>query len=136
MDIQKLINSNKIARYALELEYTDDNKDEIKQIINKLNKPLENKLSKFDDKVDEIEKLTMKKMFFRLKQQQKINLLKEYFKSNNVDEEYIEDYANNILEFIKDKTLKNKDIEYDIDNIKITNINNITIVDKKIKTKK
>ena len=38
-----------------------------------------------------------------------------------------------IINLLNEGTLKNKDIEYDIDNIKITNINNIS-VDKDTQT--
>jgi translation elongation factor EF-G len=72
MDIHKLINTNKIDRYTIEIEYTDDeNKEHLKKIIEKLNKPLQNKLNNFNNKMDEYEKLTMKKQFYRLKLEQK-----------------------------------------------------------------
>lgn len=135
MDIQKIILNNKKDRYLLELEYTEDEdiKKEIQNIINNLDKPLENKIVKFDNKIDEFEILSMKKNFYRLKKPQKIKLLNNYFKSKNVPEININNLSDNILELISNDTLKNKDIIYDIDNIEIKNINKIEIVDNNIK---
>jgi hypothetical protein len=134
MDIQKLINTNKIDRYTIEIEYTDDeNKEHLKKIIEKLNKPLQNKLNNFNNKMDEYEKLTMKKQFYRLKLEQKKNLIKDYFKTKNIEDDKLENFADNIIELIGNNTLKNKDIEYDMNDIKIKNINKIDIVDNELK---
>jgi hypothetical protein len=134
MDIQKLINTNKIERYSIEIEYTDDeNKEQIKKIIEKLNKPLQNKLNTFNTKMDELEKLTMKKQFYRLKLEQKRNLIKEYFKTKNIEDNKLDNFADNIIELIGNNTLKNKDIEYDMNDIKIKNINKIDIVNNELK---
>lgn len=134
MDIQKLINTNKIDRYTIEIEYTDDeNKEHLKKIIEKLNKPLQNKLNTFNNKMDELEKLTMKKQFFRLKLEQKKNLIKDYFKTKNIEDGKLENFADNIIELIGNNTLKNKDIEYDMNDIKIKNINKIDIVNNELK---
>lgn len=134
MDIQKLINTNKIDRYTIEIEYTDDeNKEQLKKIIEKLNKPLQNKLNTFNNKMDELEKLTMKKQFFRLKLEQKKNLIKDYFKRKNIEDGKLENFADNIIELIGNNTLKNKDIEYDMNDIKIKNIDKIDIVNNELK---
>ncbi len=135
MDIQKIILNNTKDRYLLELEYTEDEtiKQEILNIITKLEKPLQNKIQNFNNKINELEQLSMKKQFYRLKTPQKINLLKDYYISQNVDLDKIEDFANEIIKMIEDDVIKNKDIEYDIDNIKITKINRIEIVNNELK---
>lgn len=135
MDIQKIILNNKKDRYLLELEYTEDEdiKKEIHNIINNLDKPLENKIVKFDNKIDEFEILSMKKNFYRLKKPQKIKLLNNYFKSKNISDDNTNNLSENILELISNDTLKNKDIIYDLDNIEIKNINKIEIIDNNIK---
>ncbi len=135
MDIQKIILNNTKDRYLLELEYTEDEtiKQEILNIITKLEKPLQNKIQNFNNKINELEQLSMKKQFYRLKTPQKINLLKDYYISQNVDLDKIEDFANEIIKMIEDDVIKNKDIEYDIDNIKITKINKIEIVNNELK---
>lgn len=135
MDIQKIILNNKKDRYLLELEYTEDEdiKKEIQNIINNLEKPLENKIIKFDNKIDEYENLSMKKNFYRLKKPQKIKLLNNYFRSKNIPEDNINNLSDNILELISNDTLKNKDIIYDVDNIEIKNINKIEIINNQIK---
>jgi hypothetical protein len=138
--IQNIILNNTKSRYELELEYTDDEtiKKEILNIISKLDKPMQNKIETFDNKINQLEQLSMKKQFYRLKTPQKINLLKQYFISKNVDLDKIEAFAQNIIELIDDDKIKNKDIEYDIENIKITNINKIELIDNEltlIKTK-
>jgi len=135
MDIQKIILNNKKDRYLLELEYTEDDDiiKEIQNIINNLDKPLENKINKFNDKIDEYENLSMKKNFYRLKKPQKIKLLNNYFKSKNVSEDNINILSENILDLISNNTLKNKDIIYDMVNIEIKNINKIEIIDNEIK---
>ncbi len=135
MDIQELINQNIKSRYLLELTYAEDDdvRTEIKKILEKIGKPTSNRLDTFNNKVDELEKLTMKKQFYRLKKQQKINLLIEYFRSQNISDDKLEGFSNDIMELIGNGTLKNKDVEYDMDNIKITNIDKIQILDDEIK---
>ena len=70
MDISHLIIHNKKKRYELELDHTEDEKikEEIKYILSELEKPIENKIIKFNDKIDQIEILSMKKQFSRLKE--------------------------------------------------------------------
>ena len=148
-DIQKIIKNNKIYRFALELQYTenDDSKILLKQIlqnfeqninddytINTLKSNSKSNVEKFNDKFNKIDELTLKKQFYRLNEIQKINKLKEYFKNNkNIDDDKIlQSNAEAILEFIKDKKLKNADVEYNIDSTTIINIKNIDIVDDKI----
>lgn len=134
MDIQKLINTNKIDRYTIEIKYTDDkNKEQLKKIIEKLNKSLQNKLNTFNTKMDELEKLTMKKQFYRLKLEQKKNLIKKYFKTKNIEDKKLDNFADNIIELIKNNILKNKDIDYDMNDIKIKNINKIEIINNELK---
>ncbi len=135
MDIQKIILNNTKDRYLLELEYTEDEtiKKEILNIIAKLEKPLQNKIQNFNNQINELEQLSMKKQFYRLKTPQKINLLKDYFISQNIDLDKIENFANEIIKMIEDDVIKNKDVEYDIDNIKITKINRIEVVDNQLK---
>ena len=83
--------------------------------------------------MDEFEKLTMKKQFYRLKLEQKKNLIKDYFKTKNIEDDKLENFSDNIIELIGNNTLKNKDIEYDMNDIKIKNINKIDIVDNELK---
>jgi len=135
MDIQKLILNNTKERYKLELEYTDneDAKQQIINIINKLDAPLENKIDKFNNKIDEAETLSMKKKFYRLKPLQKRNVLINYFIDKKYTKEQAEKYTTKILKMISDETIKNANIEYDIDTTKVTNINSISIIDDDVK---
>jgi hypothetical protein len=133
MDISQLIISNKRERYELELEYTDDEKikEEINNILKKLEKPNESKIDKFDNKIDQIELLSMKKQFYRLKEPQKISRLEKYFtdkhKISNTDSKK---FANQIMELLNNSTLKSKDIDYDTSNAIINNINMIEIINQ------
>jgi hypothetical protein len=135
MDIQKIILNNTKDRYLLELEYTEDEeiKKEIMNIIAKLEKPLQNKIQNFNNQINEMEQLSMKKQFYRLKTPQKINLLKDYFTLHNVNSDKVEIFANEIIKMIETDVIKNKDVEYDIDNIKIIQINRIEIVNNELK---
>ena len=142
--INTLIIDNIKYRYALELQYveTDEEKQEINKILSRYNKSTEKKIDEFNNKMDQIELLTMKKLFYRLKDSQKINRLNLYFKNKyNLSDEESEKNSNNIIELVKTDILKNKDINYDVDNIKIVDINNInfdseTKLIKFIKTQK
>jgi len=148
-DIQKIIKNNKIYRFALELQYTEneDSKILLKQIlqnfeqninddytINTDKHNLKTNIEKFNDKFNKIDELTFKKQFYRLNEIQKINKLKEYFKNNKniVDDKMLQSHADTILEFIKNKKIKNADVEYNINSTTITNIKNINIEDDKI----
>ena len=84
--IQNIILHNTKSRYELELEYTEDEniKKEILNIISKLDKPMQNNVETFDNKINQLEQLSMKKQFYRLKAPQKINLLKQYFISKRM----------------------------------------------------
>ena len=142
--INTLIIDNIKYRYALELQYveTDEEKQEINKILSRYDKSTEKKIDEFNNKMDQIELLTMKKLFYRLKDSQKINRLNLYFKNKyNLSDEESEKNSNNIIELLKTDILKNKDINYDIENIKIIDIKNIdfdseTKLIKFIKTQK
>jgi hypothetical protein len=142
--INTLIIDNIKYRYALELQYveTDEEKQEINKILSRYDKSTEKKIDEFNNKMDQIELLTMKKVFYRLKDSQKINRLNLYFKNKyNLSDEESEKNSNNIIELLKTDILKNKDINYDVNNIKIVDINNIdfdseTKLIKFIKTQK
>lgn len=142
--INTLIIDNIKYRYALELQYveTDEEKQEINKILSRYDKSTEKKIDEFNNKMDQIELLTMKKVFYRLKDSQKINRLNLYFKNKyNLSDEESEKNSNNIIELLKTDILKNKDINYDIENIKIIDIKNIdfdseTKLIKFIKTQK
>jgi hypothetical protein len=75
----------------------------------------------------------MKKQFYRLKAPQKINLLKTYFISQNIDLDKIDKLAEDLIKMIADDSIKNKDIDYDIENIKILKINKIQIINNELK---
>jgi deoxyribodipyrimidine photolyase-like uncharacterized protein len=131
MDISTLVIQNKKDRYILEMEYTenDDIKKEIQNIINKLDVPSENKLSKFDNKINEIEELSMKKLFYRLKEPQKINRIKKYFINNHkISEDKAELFSSQIIELLNNFLLKSKDIIYDSTKAEITDIKNIDLI--------
>jgi hypothetical protein len=126
--ITNLIVDNIKFRYELELQFvdTDEEKNEINKIISKYNNTSETKIDTFNDKIDQIDNLTMKKLFYRLKEPQKINRLNIYFKNKyNLSDKEAEINSNNIIELLKNDMLKNKDIEYDVENTKIINIKNI-----------
>jgi hypothetical protein len=130
MDISQLIIRNKRERYELELEYTEDEitKNQIQTILQKLEKPTESKIDKFDNKIDQIELLSMKKQFYRLKEPQKISRLEKYFSDkHNITDTESKKFANQILELLNNSTLKSKDIDYDTNNAIINNITGIEI---------
>lgn len=148
-DIQKIIKNNKIYRFALELQYTEN--DESKQLLKNIlenfeqtvdedNSIVTNKsvtksnIEKFNDKMNKIDNITLKKQFYRLNEIQKINKLQEYFKiKKNIDDDLIsQKFAEEILQLIKEDKLKNKDIEYIIDDTIVNDIKNIDIVDNKL----
>jgi len=144
MDISTLVIQNKKDRYILEMEYTenDDIKKEIQNIINKLVLPSESKITKFDDKINEIEELSMKKLFYRLKEPQKINRITKYFINNHkISEDKAELFSSQIMELLNNSTLKSKDIIYDLIKAEITEIKNIDLIknddsiELKLKTK-
>ena len=64
--INTLIIDNIKYRYALELQYveTDEEKQEINKILSRYNKSTEKKIDEFNNKMDQIELLTMKKLFY------------------------------------------------------------------------
>jgi len=131
MDISQLIIRNKRERYELELEYTEDEitKNQIQIILQKLEKPTESKIDKFDNKIDQIELLSMKKQFYRLKEPQKLNRLEKYFtEKHNITDTESNKFANQILELLNNSTLKSKDIDYDSNNAIVNNISNIEII--------
>jgi len=140
MDVLQLIIRNKRERYELELEFTEDEttKNQIQSILQKLEKPEESKIDKFDNKIDQIELLSMKKQFYRLKEPQKINRLEKYFtEKHNIYGSDSKIFANQIVELLNNSTLKSKDIEYDPNNAVINNILGIEFVttDNKIEIK-
>ncbi len=131
MDISQLIIHNKRERYELELEYTEDEitKKQIQTILQKLEIPVESKIDKFDNKIDQIEILSMKKQFFRLKEPQKINRLEKYFtEKHNINESDSKKFANQIVELLNNSTLKSKDVDYDSSNAIINNITGIEFI--------
>jgi hypothetical protein len=142
--IHNIIVDNIKQRYEKELQYTDTEEEinEIKKILQKYDNISKKKIDVFDNKMNEIELLTMKKLFYRLKEPHKINRLKLYFTEKyNMNEEISQKSANTIIELLNSNTLKSKDIEYDVENIKVTNIKYITYDDnthiiKFIKTNK
>lgn len=145
MDISTLIIQNKKDRYLLEIQYTENEKiiNELKDIIKKLDKPNENNIDKFNNKIDEMEKLSLKKLFYRLKEPQKKNLIHKYIINKlQISSEKADIFSENILELLTNTTLKSKDIIYDIENAEITDIKNIEIIknndniELKIKEKK
>lgn len=126
--INNIIVDNIKFRYQLELQFvdTDEERNEINKIISKYNNTSETKMDTFNDKIDQIDNLTMKKLFYRLKEPQKINRLNIYFKTKyNLTDDEANINTTNIIELLKNDMLKNKDIEYDVENIKITDIKNI-----------
>lgn len=126
--ITNLIVDNIKFRYELELQFvdTDEERNEINKIISKYNNTSEIKIDTFNEKIDQIDNLTMKKLFYRLKEPQKINRLNIYFKTKyNLSDDEAEKNSLNIIELLKNDILKNKDIEYDVENIKIIDIKNI-----------
>ena len=134
--INNIVIDNIKSRYNTELEYveTEEERTEIKKLLQKYDKFSEKKINVFDKKMNEIDMLTMKKQFYRLKEPQKINRLVLFFtETYNMTEENSQKSTDIIINLLNEGTLKNKDIEYDIDNIKITNINNIS-VDKDTQT--
>lgn len=131
MDISTLVIQNKKDRYILEMEYTEneDIKKEIHNIINKLDLPSENKISKFNNKINEIEELSMKKIFYRLKEPQKINRIKKYLINLlKISEDKAELFSSQILELLNKSLLKSKDIIYDSSKAEITDIKNIDLI--------
>ena len=128
--INNIVIENIKSRYNTELEYveTEEERNEIKKLLQKYDKLSEKKINVFDKKMNEIDMLTMKKQFYRLKEPQKINRLVLFFtETHNMTEESAQKNTDIIINLLNEGTLKSKDIDYDIDNIKITQIKNICV---------
>jgi len=117
--IDEVIRMNKIHRYALELQYTtdDDQKKSIKAILSSLDG---SKQSDSRDKLnkicDEFDNNALKKKWFRLKDVQKKDRLKEYIKRTKYKD------GDKVLEMLASGKLDNKMIQYDDETCQIISI--------------
>lgn len=107
--IDDIVRDNYIFRFASELQQTSDEerKDAIRSIINKIqyNNPQssQDKLSSICNNIDEF---LLKKTWGRLNIEQKINRIKFYMEGKDDD-------AQEIIDMLKNGTLKNSDVDYD-----------------------
>ncbi len=138
--IDQIVIENKIFRFASELQYTDDDgrKYLLREILRRLQNDNSDKSSKARDEINKIsEKINesqMKKKWFRLSTEHKIEQIKKYFdkKIEDVDKRNVE--MEKVLKMLESDSLKNKDVTYNEKEGKIENIDYEKV--KKEKSKK
>lgn len=136
--IDQIVIENKIFRFASELQYTDDDnrKSLLREILRRLQNDNSDKSTKARDEINKIsEKINenqMKKKWFRLTDEQKMEQIKKYFEKNIENVEKRDNEIEKVLKMLKSNSLNNKDVTYDEKNGKIEKIE----YEKKEKTKK
>jgi hypothetical protein len=138
--IDQIVIENKIFRFASELQYTEDDgrKYLLREILRRLQNDNSDKSSKAREEINKIsEKLNenqMKKKWFRLSNEHKIEQIKRYFekKIDDVEKRNIE--MEKVLKLLESDSLKNKDVTYNEKEGKIENIDYDKV--KKEKSKK
>jgi hypothetical protein len=135
--IDQIVIENKIFRFASELQCTDDDgrKYLLREILRRLQNDNSDKSSKARDEINKIsEKLNesqMKKKWFRLSNEHKIEQIKKYFEKKIEDIEKRNVEIEKVLKMLESDSLKNKDVTYNEKEGKIENIDY-----EKVKTEK
>lgn len=138
--IDQIVIENKIFRFASELQYTDDDgrKYLLREILRRLQNDNSDKSSKARDEINKIsEKINesqMKKKWFRLSNEHKIEQIKKYFEKKIEDMEKRNVEIEKVLKMLESDSLKNKDVTYNEKEGKIENIDYEKV--KKEKSKK
>jgi hypothetical protein len=138
--IDQIVIENKIFRFASELQYTDDDgrKYLLREILRRLQNDNSDKSSKARDEINKIsEKINesqMKKKWFRLSNEHKIEQIKKYFEKKIEDIEKRNVEIEKVLKMLESDSLKNKDVTYNEKEGKIENIDYEKV--KKEKSKK
>jgi hypothetical protein len=136
--IDDIVRENKIYRFASELQHTENSerKEMLRDILKKLHNDTNDKSEKAREEITKIcikiNENQMKKKWFRLTQEQKIEQITKYYENTKGGETEAEKKI--ILDLLKYEKLENKFVEYDEKNGKIINI--IYEKDKKTKPKK
>lgn len=131
--IDDIVRENKIYRFASELQHTEntERKEILREILKKLHNDTNDKSEKAREEITKIcvkiNENQMKKKWFRLAQEQKIEQIEKYY----ADKEDGEKEKKVVIDLLKKEKLENKHVEYDDKNGKIINI----IFEKEKKTK-
>lgn len=125
--ISTIVKDNKMCRFASELQYTTNNirKQAIKTLL-EIHNNHKSAVEQFNDNNVKASKLQFKKQFSKLKLFQKEELLLNYFTKLNNENIVPKIATEQVMTMLKEKTLLNKDIIYDISLCNITEINNIS----------
>jgi hypothetical protein len=128
-EINEIIKENLIFRFAIELEYTEDEerKNQLKikldklQFTDKMDK--EETQTKLDDMFSKIDEFTLKKPWSKLSTKQKNERIDHFIKTKKLSDSEILLIKSTIDKFIKNKKLKTSYIEYNIEMGQIDEIN-------------
>jgi hypothetical protein len=139
--IDQIVIENKIFRFASELQYIDDDnrKYMLREILRRLQNDNSDKTSKAREEINKIsEKLNenqMKKKWFRLSNEHKIEQIKKYFEKKIEDIEKRNAEIQRVINMIESNFLKNKDVTYNEKEGKIENIDYEKNKKEKVKKK-
>jgi fructosamine-3-kinase len=138
--IDNIVRENKIFRFASELQSTEneERKEMLREILKKLHNDTNDKSEKAREEISKIcvkiNENQMKKKWFRLSIEQKIEQITKYIDEkyvNNAEIKTKEKELKKILDMLNEDKLENKHVEYDEKNGKIVNID----YEKKLKAK-
>ena len=128
-EINEIIRENLIFRFAIELEYTD-NEDRKEELKNKLNKiQFSDKIEqddtkiKLDDIFSKIDEFTLKKQWSKLSTAQKTERIQHFISLKKLSDDKTLLIIKTIDKLIKNKKLKTSYIEYNIELGQIDEIN-------------
>jgi hypothetical protein len=139
--IDQIVIENKIFRFASELQYTDDDNRKylLREILRRLQNDNSDKSSKAREEINKIsEKLNesqMKKKWFRLSNEHKIEQIKKYFEKKIEDLEKRNAEVDKVLKMLESDSLKNKDVTYNEKEGKIENIDYEKVIKEKSRKK-
>jgi hypothetical protein len=139
--IDQIVIENKIFRFASELQYSDDDNRKylLREILRRLQNDNSDKSSKAREEINKIsEKMNenqMKKKWFRLTNENKIEQIKKYFEKKIDDFEKRNNEIKKVLEMLESDSLKNKNVTYNEKDGKIENIEYEKIKKEKLKKK-
>ncbi len=128
-EINEIIRENLIFRFAIELEYTDDEyrKEELKNKLNKIQ--FSDKIeqddtkTKLDDIFSKIDEFTLKKQWAKLSTTQKTERIRHFISLKKLSDDKTLLIIKTIDKLIKNKKLKTSYIEYNVELGQIDEIN-------------
>lgn len=128
-EINEIIRENLIYRFAIELEYTEDEyrKEEIKNKLNKLqfSEKIEydETKTKLDNMFSKIDEFVLKKQWTKLTPNQKNERIDHFIRLKKLSDDKVLLIKDTIDKLIKNKKLKSSYIEYNIETGQIDEIN-------------